>query len=132
MVREMQSTLGYNPVLLFKEQGTENKQYAVEKHEEPCNYKVRFRFCHICPHNYSYDCLDALLHATVCKHIHLAHMKTTGNKPQNNLKMISSCAYKHNFSKICSLNLVSMWYVWMRHMAQICMIFNYNHYNSYG
>ena len=38
--------------------------------------KILCKDCNICPHIYSCTCLDATLHATVCKHIHLVHMET--------------------------------------------------------
>ena len=33
----------------------------------------------VCPHAYTCTSLDATLHATTCKHIHLVHMKTSDN-----------------------------------------------------
>ena len=36
---------------------------------------VDVSFDEICHHNYACTCLDSILHTTVCKHVHLVHMK---------------------------------------------------------
>ena len=55
-----------------------NEQYSVVKHDESdqCSCKILCRVCCICPHTYTCECMDALVHATVCKHQHLVHMNT--------------------------------------------------------
>ena len=49
--------------------------YVIEKAQENCGCKLRFTDCEICAHNYTCTCLDSILHATACKHVHLVHMK---------------------------------------------------------
>ena len=56
-------------------QSSPNINYVVEKAQEICRCKLQCIDCQICPHNYTCTCLDANLHATVCKHVHLVHMK---------------------------------------------------------
>ena len=53
---------------------TRNTDYVVEKMQEQCECKVKCKECDICPHMYVCSCLDATLHATVCKHVHLVEM----------------------------------------------------------
>ena len=55
-----------------------NEQYSVVKRDESdqCSCKILCRVCCICPHTYTCECMDALVHATVCKHQHLVHMNT--------------------------------------------------------
>lgn len=51
-----------------------NREYIVTKNDTDCSCKILCRKCSICPHTYSCECMDALLHATVCKHVHFIHM----------------------------------------------------------
>ena len=48
--------------------------YIVKK-DSSCCCKLLCRQCGVCPHNYKCTCLDSILHATVCKHIHLVVME---------------------------------------------------------
>ena len=50
--------------------------YRVQQHQKHCDCKLRCKSCSGCVHMYSCTCLDASLHATVCKHMHLVHMTT--------------------------------------------------------
>ena len=52
-------------------QTIQNKDYTIERVLEACDCKILCRDCNICPHIYTCTCLDATLHATVCKHVHL-------------------------------------------------------------
>ena len=45
-----------------------------------CTCPTKCQFCLACAHIYSCTCLDAYTNTTVCKHMHLVHMK---NKPNN-------------------------------------------------
>ena len=58
-----------------------NEQYRVVKHDESnkCSCKILCRVCCICPHTYTCECMDALVHATVCKHQHLIHINLNPN-----------------------------------------------------
>ena len=47
---------------------SKNTQYTVA---QDCDCKILCKDLSICPHTYSCTCLDATLHATVCKHIHM-------------------------------------------------------------
>ena len=58
-------------------QNVQDIHYVVEKLEESCDCKVICHDCQICPHAYTCTCLDATLHATICKHVHLVHMNTS-------------------------------------------------------
>ena len=49
-------------------------EYTVLKQPNQCTCHLRCSKCRVCPHAYSCSCLDATLHATVCKHVHLVHM----------------------------------------------------------
>ena len=56
-------------------QSSPDTNYVIEKAQESCGCKLQCTDCEICPHNYTCTCLDSILHATVCKHVHLVHMK---------------------------------------------------------
>ena len=45
--------------------------YNVRLLNESCNCKLRCISCEVCIHMYSCTCMDSILHATVCKHVHL-------------------------------------------------------------
>ncbi len=47
-----------------------------------CNCRLSCRLCGACVHMYICSCMDATLHTTVCKHVHLVHMKTNSNYHQ--------------------------------------------------
>ena len=53
---------------------TNRQLYTIEKLIESCECQVKCQICQICPHMYSCTCLDATIHATICKHIHLLQM----------------------------------------------------------
>ena len=55
-------------------QSSPDTNYVVEKAQENCGCRLRCTDCQICPHNYTCTCLDSILHATVCKHVHFVHM----------------------------------------------------------
>ena len=58
-------------------QNVQDTHYVVERLEESCDCKVICHDCQICPHAYTCTCLDAIIHATICKHVHLVHMNTS-------------------------------------------------------
>ena len=60
-------------------QNVQDTRYVVEKLEKSCDCKVICHDCQICPHAYTCTCLDATLHATICKHVHLVHMNTSNH-----------------------------------------------------
>lgn len=46
--------------------------YTVAKIEgNSCSCQLVCKYCRICIHAYSCTCLDALLHNTICKHVHI-------------------------------------------------------------
>ena len=51
--------------------------YTVHHLLTSCECKVSCRSCNVCVHQYTCSCLDATIHATVCKHIHLIHMRSS-------------------------------------------------------
>ena len=56
-------------------QSSPDTNYVVKKAQENCECNLQCTDCQICPHNYTCTCLDSILHTTVCKHVHLVHMK---------------------------------------------------------
>ena len=56
-------------------QSSLDTNYVVENAQENCGCKLRCTNCQICPHNYTCTCLDSILHAIVCKHVQIVHMK---------------------------------------------------------
>ena len=52
------------------------------KQTDQCTCHLRRSKCRVCPHAYYCLCLDATLHATVCKHVHLVHMTQRGRTIQ--------------------------------------------------
>ena len=50
-----------------------NQWYTVERDAHECDSKcaLRCQECNVCVHMYSCNCSDALIHHTICKHIHL-------------------------------------------------------------
>ena len=60
----------------IKPESTSQQQYyTVEKvSNNPCSCKVRCNKCDICICSYSCTCMDYLIHATICKHIHLVNI----------------------------------------------------------
>ena len=50
-----------------------NQSYTVEREAHECDSKcaLRCQECNVCVHMYSCNCSDALIHHTICKHIHL-------------------------------------------------------------
>ena len=57
------------------ESSTQQEYYTVEKlSNNSCSCKVRCNRCDICICSYSCTCMDYLIHATICKHIHLVNI----------------------------------------------------------
>ena len=56
--------------------------YSVEAKLIQCKCKLKCRFCNACAHMYTCTCLDACINTTVCKHMHLIHMR----QPQRELQ----------------------------------------------
>jgi hypothetical protein len=48
--------------------------YILQLVQEECDCPLKCSTCNACIHMYTCTCLDATLHNTVCKHIHLLHM----------------------------------------------------------
>ena len=57
-------------------ESTPDLWYIVEKIASTCNLscKLRCNKCNICTHMFSCNCMDAVMHFTICKHIHLVCM----------------------------------------------------------
>ena len=53
---------------------TDMSLYCVKLEKKTCDCKLRCEKCNVCVHTYSCTCLDATLHYTMCKHVHLVHM----------------------------------------------------------
>ena len=57
------------------ESSTQQEYYTVEKlSNNSCSCKVRCNRCGICICSYSCTSMDYLIHATICKHIHLVNI----------------------------------------------------------
>ena len=52
--------------------------YTIEKQQDQCCCKLRCSVCDICMHIYSCTCIDATLHSTMCKHVHILQMLSEG------------------------------------------------------
>ena len=95
-----------SPTLITDLQGNEwmvnsttekKKQYKIIKNEDECTCRIICRICKICPHTYTCECMDALLHATICKHIHLIHItNTTSSTKATMITPQSSIATKNH------------------------------------
>lgn len=48
--------------------------YILQQLQETCSCKLNCSVCHACVHMYLCTCMDATIHNTVCKHVHLLHM----------------------------------------------------------
>ena len=51
--------------------------YTVHHLLTSCECKLSCKSWNVCVHQYTCSCLDATIHATVCKHIHLIHMRSS-------------------------------------------------------
>jgi len=56
-------------------QHTPSMMYTVTLNVSDCSCQLRCKLCNICVHQSSCDCIDSVLHSTICKHIHLICMK---------------------------------------------------------
>ena len=76
-------------------QSSSNITYPVHKQKEDCSCQISCSEYKICPHNYTCTCIDSILHATVCTHVHLVHMQSTAISPQqcNDYTEITNYAY---------------------------------------
>ena len=50
--------------------------YVVNLVNETCDCKLRCSMCAVCIHLFSCTCMDSIIHATVCKHVHLVKLIT--------------------------------------------------------
>ena len=81
------------------------RNYTVEKIQDSCDCKVVCQECQICPHIYNCDCLDATIHATVCKHAHFVHMETRTQSTRTSTKDRSQKTVEYSyFSNVLPLN----------------------------
>ena len=53
--------------------------YSIQLINNDCKCKQRCTSCHACVHMYTCTCMDATLHATICKHVHLVRLTTTSD-----------------------------------------------------
>ena len=53
---------------------TQSIHYTVKKVMDTCSCRLRCSTCGTCVHMYTCSCIDASLHATVCKHEHAISM----------------------------------------------------------
>ena len=71
-----------------------NQQYTVVRESEICSFgcELKCTECGICVHMYCCNCADALLHHTICKHIHL--VITTNMKKRGRWNWMVTLHYK--------------------------------------
>ena len=60
-------------------QSSQDTQYIVTKVLSQCECPLRCSTCNTCFHMYTCTCLDATIHCTVCKHVHMICLGDTGN-----------------------------------------------------
>lgn len=58
--------------------------YYVRLERQSCDCKLHCDMCNACVHMYTCSCLDATLHYTVCKHVHLVQMKISETRENVN------------------------------------------------
>ena len=77
-------------------------RYRVELVNSECSCQLCCSTCKVCKHTYSCTCMDATMHATVCKHVHLVNMTTKAVvETAQNIKMQTHTQTKLNyFSKL--------------------------------
>ena len=51
-----------------------SKSYTVDRLPTKCFCRLCCNSCKICIHSFSCNCMDFILHATICKHIHLVNL----------------------------------------------------------
>lgn len=54
----------------------EQRSYTVMKQNIQCSCQLVCSHCGACIHMYTCSCIDATIHATVCKHAHMVHMSS--------------------------------------------------------
>ena len=69
--------------------------YTVQTIQLACTCQTKCQLCSACAHMYS--CLDACTNTTVCKHMHLVHMKS---KPNNIMDTSSQEVQQFTTSKV--------------------------------
>ena len=57
--------------------------YTVKKVMDTCSCRLRCSTCGTCVHMYTCSCIDASLHATVCKHVHAISMLSMKSVPHS-------------------------------------------------
>ena len=75
-------TLRDDKTWLVISQTTKHKEYVVQYIGKCTTCKLRCSKCRACIHMYTCSCLDSVTHTTVCKHVHLIHIKE-GNRLNN-------------------------------------------------
>lgn len=59
-------------IKLYNSKGT---YYIIQELKSECDCPLRCSQCNSCTHMYSCSCLDATIHSTVCKHVHLLRIE---------------------------------------------------------
>ena len=54
--------------------------YSIQQNKHDCDCKLSCRICNVCIHMYTCSCMDATIHATICKHVHFLHMHKLARK----------------------------------------------------
>ncbi len=64
----------------IKSSSSKDTYYVLQKLQQRCDCPLNCSTCNVCIHLYTCSCLDATLHSTVCKHIHLLCMLLMQNE----------------------------------------------------
>lgn len=74
------SIISENAWIVQSQSGTET-DYVITRKLDECNCRIQCRSCQICPHLFVCACVDNLLHANMCKHIHFLAMSLNLKAP---------------------------------------------------
>lgn len=79
--------------------------YYVSQLNKECPYScsINCTDCNICIHSYTCNCPDALIRATICKHIHLFVRATSSTKSSDDVQKEEKCGVLDNLDEITVL-----------------------------
>ena len=75
-------------------------EYIVRLVSTTCDCKLTCTNCHACVHTYTCTCMDATLHATVCKHVHLVRLSMTSTIEDHASSTSGTCSNVEYFSSL--------------------------------
>lgn len=63
---------------------------------ETCSCQINCISCGACTHMYDCSCMDSAIHSTVCKHVHIIHLKSGNNEKERKLEEDKTESTKDN------------------------------------